>query len=111
MIYIEKHIKYRQNYFKTHYDRDISQFICYFDNGEFCCSAFIAKLGEIAERLNITINWNFTAASHSKRKHDGEGHVIKSECRAAVSSDDILCDIEQEPCSVGNHQSHETTFQ
>ena len=100
LTYIEKHIKYRQQHFKTHYDRDISQFICYSDNGEFCCSAFIAKLGEIAQRLNVIINWNFTAAGHSKGKHDGEGHVVKTECRAAVSTDKILYDIEQEPYSV-----------
>ena len=79
--------------------------ICYSDNGKFKCSGFLCKLGEIAEKLGIIIVWNFTAAGHSKGKHGGEGHVIKTECRSAKISDAITFDKRKGPYSVSiaNH--------
>ena len=81
--YIRKHIEWRKEHFKSKYDRKLERCICYSDNGEFQCTAFLAKVAEIADDLDVKIEWNFTCAGHSKGKHDAEGHVIKTEIRSA----------------------------
>ena len=44
-----------KNMIKVHHDRNSSQYICFSDNGEFAYTAFIAELGEMAQRLNAVI--------------------------------------------------------
>ena len=99
LTYIRKHLTFRKQQFEHDYSRQLKQAICYSDNGEFRCSGFFCKLGEMAEKLNTSIVWNFTAAGHSKGKHDGEGHVIKAEYRSAMISDTIKFDKRKEPYS------------
>ena len=71
----------------------------YSDNGEFKCTAFLYKVAQIAEELNMTVIWNFTCPGHGKGKHDGEGHVVKVECRSAVMSSNISYNKSVEPYS------------
>ena len=67
----------------------------------------MAKVGEIADDLDVIIEWNFTAAGHSKGKHDAEGHVIKTEIRSAILSGAIRFNKPAVPYSVTiiNHLS------
>ena len=71
----------------------------YSDNGEFKCTAFLHKVAQIAEELNLTVVWNFTCPGHGKGKHDGVGHVMKTECRSAVIANNIQYNKSVEPYS------------
>ena len=68
-------MKWRIECFECKYNKHVNQSLCYSDESEFLCSGFIAKLGQIAAYLNVTIIWNFTGSCHGKGKHDGEGHI------------------------------------
>ena len=100
IVYIKQHLLRRCQEFRSKYKRSIRQFICYSDQGEFKCSGFLYKLGCIANELGVTIVWNFTCSGHSKGKHDGEGHVTKTEYRQAVTEDKVQFNIRSEPYSV-----------
>ena len=110
LTYIRKHLWVRKQQFQSKYSRTLKQAICYSDNGEFKCSGFLRRLGAIAKQLNITIIWNFTAPGHGKGKHDGEGHVIKTECRSAKISETIIFDKRKEPYSVSIAKHMQTHF-
>lgn len=98
--YVKRHIAFRKEYFQEHYGRTLEHFMFWSDNGECCCGAFIAEIAKLAAHFNVVITWNFTVAGHSKGKHDGEGHVVKSECRSAISADLILFHRGKEPYSI-----------
>ena len=100
IIFIRKHLIKRINEFKDKYHRNLEHIFAWSDNGEFKCSGFLCKISEIADELNVIIHWNFTKGGHSKGKHDGEGHVVKSEYRSAVLSGLINMNIQREPYSL-----------
>ena len=99
LVHIRKHFKSRQREFMEKYARKLTNIIVYSDNGEFKCTAFLYKVAQIAEELNMTVNWNFTCPGHGKGKHDGEGHVGKTECRSAVIGGHIQYSTAVEPYS------------